>query len=173
MRRRPGGRRFRIWYRDGEASCQDRRPWQPLGGRGKECIVSDHRDRSSPWPSEAIIFVDESIDGGLAAFDLLIEAEHGSDSSAYILTHSRKATEAALSAIPEHWSRMTEQLVEFSRSVLTGKHGGIVLTASLDESYRFINSSALEHLEILSKSRLRIWGTSPKRPKSSWVRTRP
>jgi histidinol dehydrogenase len=102
-------------------------------------------------PSEAIIFADDSVDGGLAALDLLIEAEHGPDSSAYLVTHSRKVAEAALAAIPEHWSRMTEQRVEFSRAVLTGKRGGIVLTASLEDSYRFINDYAPEHLEILSK----------------------
>ncbi|MDX8461922.1 histidinol dehydrogenase [Mesorhizobium humile] len=102
-------------------------------------------------PSEAIIFADDSVDGGLAALDLLIEAEHGPDSSAYLVTHSRKVVDAALAALPEHWSRMSEQRVEFSRAVLTGKRGGIVLTASLEDSYRFINDYAPEHLEILSK----------------------
>ncbi|RWB67652.1 histidinol dehydrogenase [Mesorhizobium sp.] len=102
-------------------------------------------------PSEAIIFADDSVDGGLAALDLLIEAEHGPDSSAYLVTHSRKVAEAALAALPGHWSRMTEQRVEFSRAVLTGKRGGIVLTASLEDSYRFINDYAPEHLEILSR----------------------
>ncbi|RWM16827.1 MAG: histidinol dehydrogenase [Mesorhizobium sp.] len=102
-------------------------------------------------PSEAIIFADDSVDGGLAALDLLIEAEHGPDSSAYLVTHSRKVADAALAALPDHWSRMSEQRVEFSRAVLTGKRGGIVLTASLEDSYRFINDYAPEHLEILSK----------------------
>ncbi|SFO53412.1 histidinol dehydrogenase [Mesorhizobium sp. NFR06] len=102
-------------------------------------------------PSEAIIFADDSVDGGLAALDLLIEAEHGPDSSAYLVTHSRKVADAALAALPEHWSRMSEQRVEFSRAVLTGKRGGIALTASLEDSYRFINDYAPEHLEILSR----------------------
>ncbi|KRB32454.1 MULTISPECIES: histidinol dehydrogenase [Mesorhizobium] len=115
-------------------------------------VLSSIIDTGLPaGPSEAIIFADDSIDGGLAALDLLIEAEHGPDSSAYLVTHSRKVAEAALAALPEHWSRMTEQRVEFSRAVLTGKRGGIVLTASLEDSYRFINDYAPEHLEILSK----------------------
>ena len=33
--------------------------------------------------------------------------------------------------------------------MLTGPRGGIVLTASLEESYRFVNDHAPEHLEIL------------------------
>ncbi|TIT52969.1 MAG: histidinol dehydrogenase, partial [Mesorhizobium sp.] len=65
-------------------------------------------------PSEAIILADDSVHGGLAALDLLIEAEHGPDSSAYLVTHSRRVAEEALAALPEHWARMTEQRVAFS-----------------------------------------------------------
>ena len=35
--------------------------------------------------------------------------------------------------------------------MLTGPRGGIVLTASIEESYRFVNDYAPEHLEILSR----------------------
>ncbi|TIL76297.1 MAG: histidinol dehydrogenase [Mesorhizobium sp.] len=101
-------------------------------------------------PSEAIILADDSVHGGLAALDLLIEAEHGPDSSAYLVTHNRRVAEEALAALPEHWARMSEQRVAFSTAVLTGACGGIVLTASIEESYRFINDYAPEHLEILS-----------------------
>lgn len=101
-------------------------------------------------PSEAIILADDSVHGGLAALDLLIEAEHGPDSSAYLVTDSRRVAEEALAALPEHWARMTEQRVAFSTAVLTCACGGIVLTASIEESYRFINDYAPEHLEILS-----------------------
>lgn len=101
-------------------------------------------------PSEAIIFADESVHGGLAALDLLVEAEHGPDSSAYLVTHSRRVAEEALSALGEHWAHMGDQRVQFSKAVLSGNTGGIVLTSSLEESYRFINDYAPEHLEILS-----------------------
>ncbi len=101
-------------------------------------------------PSEAVIFADDTVKGGLAALDLLIEAEHGPDSSAYLVTHSRRVAEEALAALPEHWARMTAQRVAFSTAVLTGAYGGIVLTPSVEESYRFINDYAPEHLEILS-----------------------
>lgn len=101
-------------------------------------------------PSEAVIFADDTVKGGLAALDLLVEAEHGPDSSAYLVTHSRRVAEEALAALPDHWARMTEQRVAFSKAVLTGRCGGIVLTSSLEESYRFVNDYAPEHLEILS-----------------------
>jgi len=102
-------------------------------------------------PSEAIIFADDTINGGLAALDLLIEAEHGPDSSAYLVTHSKRVAEEALAALSEHWKHMGEQRVEFSQAVLCGENGGIVLTPSLEASYKFINDYAPEHLELLSK----------------------
>ncbi|GAB5510739.1 MAG: histidinol dehydrogenase [Hyphomicrobiales bacterium] len=113
--------------------------------------LSDVIDPGLPaGPSEAIIFADESVHGGLAALDLLIEAEHGPDSSAYLVTHSRRVAEEALAALPEHWAQMTDQRRDFSQTVLMGEQGGIVLTSSLEESYKFINDYAPEHLELLS-----------------------
>jgi histidinol dehydrogenase len=114
-------------------------------------LLSDVIDTGLPaGPSEAIILADGSVQGGLAALDLLIEAEHGPDSAAYLVTHSRRVAEDAREALPKHWAAMTEQRVAFSKAVLTGRQGGIVLTSSIEESYRFVNDFAPEHLEILS-----------------------
>lgn len=101
-------------------------------------------------PSEAIILADDTVGGALAALDLLIEAEHGPDSSAYLVTHSRRVAEEAMAALPGHWAGMTDNRVAFSRAVLTGRHGGVVLTRDLEDTYRFVNEYAPEHLEILS-----------------------
>lgn len=123
-------------------------PWVVAAKRSLAGII----DTGLPaGPSEAIIFADDTVHGGLAALDLLIEAEHGPDSSAYLVTHSRRVAEEALAALPEHWARMTEQRVEFSSKVLSGTCGGIVLTSSIEESYDFVNAYAPEHLEILSQ----------------------
>jgi histidinol dehydrogenase len=102
-------------------------------------------------PSESIIFADDTVNGGLAALDLLIEAEHGPDSSAYLVTHSRRVADEALAALPGIWAEMSPQRRAFSETVLTGAHGGIVLTRSIEESRNFINTYAPEHLEILSE----------------------
>jgi histidinol dehydrogenase len=133
------------------------RPALKIVGPGSPWVVAAKRllagviDAGLPaGPSEAIILADDTVKGGLAALDLLIEAEHGPDSSAYLVTHSRRVAEEALAALPEHWGRMTEQRVAFSSAVLTGRYGGIVLTPSIEESYRFVNDYAPEHLEILS-----------------------
>ncbi|MBS9475968.1 histidinol dehydrogenase [Ancylobacter radicis] len=122
-------------------------PWLVAAKR----LLSDIIDTGLPaGPSEAIIFADGTVNGAVAALDLLIEAEHGPDSSAYLVTHSREVAEAALKALPGLWARMSEQRVAFSKAVLTGKSGGIVLTSSVEESIDFINAYAPEHLEILS-----------------------
>ena len=119
-------------------------PWVVAAKRS----LSDIIDPGLPaGPSEAIIFADYSVFGGLAALDLLNEAEHGPDSSAYLVTHSRRVAEEAMSTLPDHWARMTAQRVEFSKTVLTGDYGGILLTSSVEESYQFINDYAPEHLE--------------------------
>jgi histidinol dehydrogenase len=122
-------------------------PWVVAAKR----LLSDIIDPGLPaGPSEAIIFADDSVPGGLAALDLLIEAEHGPDSSAYLVTHSRRVVEEAMAALPDHWAKMTAQRIEFSKIVLTGPYGGILLTSSVEESYQFINDYAPEHLELLS-----------------------
>ncbi|MBB3770924.1 histidinol dehydrogenase [Angulomicrobium tetraedrale] len=122
-------------------------PWLVAAKR----LLSDIIDTGLPaGPSEALIFADGTVNGAVAALDLLIEAEHGPDSSAYLVTHSREVAEAARKALPEHWARMTPQRVAFSKAVLTGPCGGIVLTSSVEESIDFVNAYAPEHLEILS-----------------------
>ncbi len=110
-------------------------------------------------PSEAVILADDTVDGALAALDLLVEAEHGPDSSAYLVTHSRRVAEEAMAALPDHWGRMTPSRVAFSQAVLNGPCGGVVLTANIEESYRFINDYAPEHLEILSTDPFRHLGS--------------
>ncbi len=85
-------------------------PWVVAAKR----LLADLIDTGTPaGPSEAIIFADETTDGRLAALDLLIEAEHGDDSSAFIVTTSKEVADAALAAIPTYWHRMSAQPREF------------------------------------------------------------
>ena len=114
-------------------------------------LLADVIDPGLPaGPSECIIFADSTVHGGLAALDLLIEAEHGPDSCAWLVTTSQTVVEQALDALPAHWAQMTPQRRCFSQTVLTGRFGGIILAPSLAGAYDFINDYAPEHLEILS-----------------------
>ena len=60
------------------------------------------------------MLADDTADGRLAGLDLLIESEHGPDSSAYLVTWSRRVAEEALAAIPGYWAAMGEQRRGFS-----------------------------------------------------------
>jgi histidinol dehydrogenase len=123
-------------------------PWVAAAKR----LVSHVIDTGSPaGPSELIVFADETVDGALAGLDLLIEAEHGPDSSAYLVTWSRRVAEQALAAIPGYWKQMGEQRVSYSSTVLGGPIGGVVLARDEDDAIAFCNEYAPEHLEILSK----------------------
>jgi histidinol dehydrogenase len=115
-------------------------------------LLSDVIDPGIPaGPSESIILCDESANGTLAALDLIVESEHGPDSSAFLVTNSRAVADAARKAIPEHWTQMGEQRVSFSSTVLCGPRGGVVLTPDFDAAIQFVNDYAPEHLEIMGK----------------------
>ena len=100
-------------------------------------------------PSESIILCDEYADPRLAALDLLVEAEHGPDSAALLVTHSRELAEAAYQLLPAYIEALPEWRREFVTTVLSN-YGGILLTESLEESIAFVNDYAPEHLEVLT-----------------------
>jgi histidinol dehydrogenase len=100
-------------------------------------------------PSESIIFCDESADPRLAALDLLVEAEHGPESAAILVTHDRHVADEALKLLPGYIAELPEWRRKFVENVL-GNYGGILLTDSVEDSIQFINDYAPEHLEILT-----------------------
>lgn len=99
-------------------------------------------------PSESIILTDENVDPRLAALDLLVEAEHGPDSAALLVTHSQEVADKVAEILPEYISELPQWRREFVTSVL-GNYGGILLTNSLEASIDFVNEYAPEHLEVL------------------------
>ena len=115
-------------------------------------LVADVLDPGTPaGPSESIVLADETANPKLAALDILIEAEHGPDSSAFLVTHNEQLANEAAAAIQEYWKEMGELRVEYSSTVLGGDSGGIVLTETFEQAVQFCNDYAAEHLLILSK----------------------
>jgi len=115
-------------------------------------LLADVIDPGIPaGPSESIILCDETANGRVGALDLIVESEHGPDSSAFLVTNSRAVAEAARKALPEFWQQMGEQRVAFSSAVLCGPRGGIVLAPDFDQAIAFVNDYAPEHLEILAR----------------------
>lgn len=99
-------------------------------------------------PSESIILCDENIDPEIAALDLLIEAEHGPDSCALLVTHSKELATKVEALLPDLISDLPEERQNFCNTVLSN-YGGIVLTENLEASINFVNDFAPEHLEVL------------------------
>ncbi len=111
--------------------------------------LSDVIDIGPPaGPSEAIILADGAADPRKVALDLLNEAEHGPDSSAFLVTDSRELAGEVDRYVQRFWGEMGAQRVDFSRTVLTGQSGGIVLAPDMDEACRFADDYAPEHLMI-------------------------
>jgi histidinol dehydrogenase len=123
-------------------------PWVAAAKR----LVADRVDVGTPaGPSETIVMADATTSGRLAALDLLIETEHGPDSSGYLVTWDETVARDALAAIGEFYTHMSALRVEYASAVLSGPLGGIVLAADEDDAIAFINDYAPEHLQILSK----------------------
>jgi histidinol dehydrogenase len=101
-------------------------------------------------PSESIILCDEHTDPKIAALDLLIEAEHGPDSCALLVTHSQALAEEVKALLPDLINELPEERQNYCTTVLSS-YGGIVVTDSLQASYDFTNEFAPEHLEVLLK----------------------
>lgn len=108
-------------------------------------------------PSESIVLADETADPRLAALDLLIEAEHGADSAALLVTPSPTMAHYANLHIMEYLKRLPEWRRNFCEEGLAA-YGGILLTPTLEAAIDFINDYAPEHLELLVQEPFGILG---------------
>jgi len=102
-------------------------------------------------PSESIILADEHADPELVARDLLVEAEHGPDSSGLLVTDNRALAEQVLALLPDKIATLPEPRQSFCRTGFESDKGtgGIILTATMREGVDFVNEYAPEHLEVL------------------------
>ncbi len=98
-------------------------------------------------PSESVVLADAGADPNLVVLDLLIEAEHGSDSSAILVTSDRRLAEEVARLLPASVERLPEPRRTFARDVFSG-YGGIVLADSVEEAAGIVNEFAPEHLQI-------------------------
>ncbi|MFF2188140.1 histidinol dehydrogenase [Streptomyces sp. NPDC058155] len=99
-------------------------------------------------PSESVILCDGNADPEVVVRELLIEAEHGPDSAALLVTDSEKLANRVEELVPALLSDLPEQRRSFCESVLSG-FGGIVITSGIDESVDFTNDYAPEHLRVI------------------------
>ena len=111
-------------------------------------LLRDRVDVGLPaGPSESIILADAGADAERVAVDLLIEAEHGSDSQALLVTPDVDLADEVARLAAAHIDATPEPRGGFLRDVFSG-YGGVLVTASLDEAVDVVNAFAPEHLQI-------------------------
>ncbi|MCK5197784.1 MAG: histidinol dehydrogenase, partial [Spirochaetales bacterium] len=98
-------------------------------------------------PSESVILADGNADPWKLALDLLVEAEHGSDSSAVLVTTSTDLAEKTANYIEELIANLTEPRRTFVSDVFKG-YGAIFLVDSIEEGAELVNAFAPEHLQL-------------------------
>ncbi len=114
-------------------------------------VLASHIDAGLPaGPSEAIILCDEHADPEKAALDWMIEAEHGPDSAALLVTHSKELAEKVIPIVNRQLEKISKKRREFITTNFT-TYGGVILTDSLEESINFVNEYAPEHMEVMTE----------------------
>lgn len=101
-------------------------------------------------PSDSVLIADEHADPYKMALDILVEAEHGSDSSALLLTDDSELAYKAAEYMEEMIKELPEPRKAFVTDVLNG-YGGVVITNSIDESCEISNEYAPEHIALHTK----------------------
>ena len=111
------------------------------------CQLKGCHTRMVLGPTESMVIADRTADPALLAADLLIEAEHGEDSTVVLVTPD----EELLAPVAESLAGMIDALpakrAAFARAAL-GKNGGAVIVADLDQAVELANEFAPEHLQI-------------------------
>jgi histidinol dehydrogenase len=98
-------------------------------------------------PTESLVIADDSADPMRVAADLLVEAEHGTDTSVVLVTPSEALAAAVNDELEQQLADLPEVRATAARAAL-GPNGGCVLVDDLDTAVAIANAYAPEHLQI-------------------------
>jgi histidinol dehydrogenase len=98
-------------------------------------------------PTESVVIADRSADPVRLAADLLIEAEHGTDSTVVLLTPDEAFGSAVDAELRGQIEDLPDERATAARAAL-GSNGGCIVTADLDEAIAIANRIAPEHLQV-------------------------
>ncbi len=114
-------------------------------------VLANHIDAGLPaGPSEIIVLADEKADPEKVARDWMIEAEHGPDSAALLVTHSKELVDKVVPIMNEQLKKLSDRRRDWIETNFT-RYGGVILTNSLEESIDFVNDYAPEHMEVMTE----------------------
>lgn len=99
-------------------------------------------------PTESLVVADDTADPTRLAADLLIEAEHGTDSSVVLVTPAPDLADAVDEALAAQLADLPAARADAARASL-GANGGCVLVADLETAVEVANRYAPEHLQVV------------------------
>ena len=77
-------------------------PGSPWFVAAKRLLADKIDSRLPAGPSEVIVLADDTANPELAALDILIETEHGPDSSGFLVTWSEQLADKVLASLPRY-----------------------------------------------------------------------
>jgi len=98
-------------------------------------------------PTESLVIADSTARADLVAADLLIEAEHGTDSTVVLVTDSASLIDDVDTHLARQLADLPPVRAAAARSSL-GDNGGAVLVDTLENAVQVANRFAAEHLQV-------------------------
>ena len=100
-------------------------------------------------PSEILILADQYADARLIAYDLISQAEHGTDSISALITTSPKLAQDV-----QTWITNIVTTAPRAEKILESltKYGFILVCTDMDQAVKLTNQFAAEHLEVLTNN---------------------
>lgn len=121
-------------------------------------LLADVLDPGPPaGPSESAILCDGTADPINAAWNLLIEAEHGENSCAVLVTHDGAYGRRVAAEAEALLARLTPERRAYAAEVL-GANGGVIVTDGAATSLAVVNAYAPEHLAIMAANPWELLG---------------
>ncbi|MBN35182.1 MAG: histidinol dehydrogenase [Rhodospirillaceae bacterium] len=124
-------------------------PGSPWIGAAMELCAEAIATGPPAGPSESMVLADGTADPDRLALDLLVEAEHGDDSTTFLVTWDETLARATAERIEHHLWSLSEERRFFAATAL-GVNGGLLVAADRDDALAFVNEFAAEHLQIAS-----------------------
>jgi histidinol dehydrogenase len=130
----------------------------------RRLVYGDVNPGAPAGPSESIVLCDEHADPEVAARELLVEAEHGPDSAALLVTTSVEFADAVADKVISLAEELPERRRENCDKVLCKPdsddegYGGIVVAQSVEDAVAFVNDYAPEHLRLLVQRPFELLG---------------
>ena len=120
-------------------------PGSPYVAAAKQ-ILSGIIDPGMPaGPSDALILCDGSANPQNTVLDVLNESEHGPDSAALLVTHDVELAKYVHQHLPQAINELPEPQQGWLK-INMAAYSGVILTGSMEESVKFCNEYAAEHL---------------------------